>query len=415
LPELNVVGFADDPRIAIVASRQSSDRQGLYEYDLASRKLGRQVFAHPTVDVGSPFGRLIYDPETTRLLGLTYVEDLWRAHYFDADLNRVQSEADAIFPDGAVVRATSWSRDKSRVVLYTEGPQNPGSYYLFDRKAKTNTLIGRQHPQLPAAALGAMTIINYPARDGTKLTGYLTAPPGRGEKNLPMVVLPHGGPELRDSVQYDELAQAIATRGYLVFQPNFRGSGGYGRAFAEAGHRQWGRRMQDDITDGVKALIADGSADPKRICIVGGSYGGYAALAGGAFTPELYKCIVSFAGVSDLRAMVEYERKAGVESSVYRYWVERIGDPERDRAEMEAWSPARNAKQFAAPVLLIHGEWDGIVPFKQSEVMEDALRDAGKPVTLIKVKRDGHNFARRESRETLMTEVRRFLLQHLGN
>jgi dipeptidyl aminopeptidase/acylaminoacyl peptidase len=414
LPDINVVGFADDPKVAIVSSRQSSDRLGLYEYDLVSRKLGRMLYAHPGVDVGSPFGSLLYDRETKKLLGLTYVEDLWRVHYFDPALERVQAEADAAFPDSAIVRVTSWSKDKTRVILYTEGPKNPGSYHYVDRKARTSQPVGRLLPQLPAHELGDVAIIRYAARDGVKLTGYLTLPAGRGDKNLPMVVLPHGGPELRDAVQYDELAQAIANRGYMVFQPNFRGSGGYGRAFAEAGHRQWGRLMQDDITDGVKALIADGSADPARVCIAGASYGGYAALAGGAFTPELYKCVVSIAGVSDLVEMIKEERRAGPESSVYRYWVKRIGDLEKDEAEMAAWSPSRHADKFVAPVLLVHGARDGIVPYDQSQTMERALKKAGRPVTLIRIPSDGHNLARRESRLVLLSQVQRFLAQHLG-
>src|SRR5262249_34265217 len=150
------------------------------------------------------------------------------------------------------------------------------------------------------AELGETLIIKYAGRDGTKLPGYLTLPPGKDGKKLPLIVMPHGGPEVRDFVRYDYWAQFLTNRGYAVFQPNFRGSGGYGKAFAEAGHRQWGRRMQDDVTDGVKALIADGTADPSRICIVGASYGGYAALAGGAFTPDLYKCVIAIAGVSDI-------------------------------------------------------------------------------------------------------------------
>lgn len=413
LPDLNVVGFAD-ARTAIVSSRQTSDRLGLYEYDIVGRRLGRKLFDHPAVDVGAPFGHLIYDRETRRVLGFTYAEDVWRVHYFDAHLARVQGEADAAFPDSAVVRLISWSSDVARVVVYTEGPKNPGSYYLYDRKARINELIGREQPSLPAAELGDMTIIKYVARDGAKIPGYLTLPRGRGERNLPMVVLPHGGPELRDTVQYDELAQVIANQGYLVFQPNFRGSGGYGRAFAEAGHRQWGRRMQDDVTDGVKALIADGTADAKRICIVGASYGGYAALAGGAFTPELYRCVVSIAGVSDLTEMILDERKQGRESSVYRYWVKRIGDPDTDDAELRAWSPATHADKFTAPVLLIHGEFDGIVPFDQSRIMDRALSRAGKKVELIRVRREGHSLSRPSTRKQMYTDIRRFLAQHLG-
>lgn len=415
LPDVKVVGFGDDPKVAIVASRQASDRLGLYEYDIAARRLGRLLFSHPTVDVGSPFGSLIYDRDTTRLLGLTYVEDLWRVHYFDAELSRIQADAEAILPDTAVVRLQSWSADKTRVVVYAEGPTNPGSYHFYDRKAKRSELIGRLHPRIVARELGDVATVRYPAADGTKITGYLTLPPGMPEKNLPMVVFPHGGPEMRDSVRYDETAQWMANQGYLVFQPNFRGSGGYGRAFAEAGHRQWGRRMQDDVTEGVKALIADGTVDPRRICIVGASYGGYAALAGGAFTPDLYKCVASIAGVADLVELVEDERRTmGADSTVYAYWVKRIGDPERDAAEMTTWSPVTHAAKFTAPVLLIHSKNDAVVPYGQSETMARALKRAGKQVKLVTAKGEGHDFASRSGRRLLLTELQRFLAEHLS-
>lgn len=414
ISDFRVVGFADDPKIAIVASRQGGDRLALYEYDTIARTFGRMLFSHPTFDVGSPFGQVLYDPWTTRLIGVTYTEDLWRVHYFDNELTQVQVSADAAFPDSAVVRLISWSTDRRRFLLYTEGPKDPGSYHMLDRQTKRSELLGQRAPQLPASALGDVAIIKYAARDGVKISGYLTLPPGRGDRKLPMVVMPHGGPELRDSVQYDMLAQAIANRGYLVFQPNFRGSGGYGRVFAEAGHRQWGRRMQDDITDGVKALIADGTADANRICIVGASYGGYAALAGGAFTPELYKCVVSVAGVSDLAQSVRDERYNGREGSVFRYWVKRIGHPEKDEAELDAWSPANHAAKFSAPVLLIHGEWDGNVRFEQSVTMERALKRAGKTVTLVRVRREGHVFDDPGSPLILVSEIQKFLALHLG-
>lgn len=412
--DFRIVGFADDPKTAIVASRQGGDRLALHEYDTIARKFGRLLFSHPAYDVGSPFGQMLYDPWTTRLIGTTYAEDLWRVRYFDEELSQVQATADEAFADSAVVRLISWSTDRRRFLMYTEGPKDPGSYHMLDRRTKKSELIGRRAPQVSASELGDVAIIKYAARDGAKITGYLTLPPGQGDKGLPMVVMPHGGPEARDSVQYDMLAQSIANRGYLVFQPNFRGSGGYGRAFAEAGHRQWGRRMQDDITDGVKALIADGSADANRICIVGASYGGYAALAGGAFTPELYKCVVSVAGISDLPRMVRYERVNGREGSIFRYWVKRIGHPEDDEDELDAWSPAKHAAKFTAPVLLIHGSLDSTVPLEQSVVMERALKRADKRVTLVNIRSEDHAFDNPGSPLILVSEIQKFLTLHLG-
>ncbi len=416
LPDFDLVGFTDDPNIAIAVSRQSSDRYGLFEYDLTKRAMGKALFQHPSVDVGDPVGGPIYDPLTAKLVGVYFVEDVWKLNYFDPELARVQTRLEATFPDAAIVRARSWSQDRTRLIFGISGPKDPGSFYLFDTKRDNASLIGRAYPDIAANELGEVLIIKYKARDGTKLPGYLTMPPGKGDKNLPLIVMPHGGPEVRDFVQYDHWAQMLANRGYAVLQPNFRGSGGYGKAFAEAGHRQWGRRMQDDVSDGVKALIADGTADANRVCIVGGSYGGYAALAGGAFTPELYKCVVAIAGVSDIPAMLEEEEKRfGDESAIYDYWVKRLGDPKVDLAQMKAASPALQAQNFKVPVLLIHGEDDDIVPIDQSKRMEKALRAAGKDVQFVTVEDEGHHFSKPESDLKLLTELEAFLAKHLGN
>lgn len=411
--DFRIVGFADDPRTAIVASRQGSDKIALYEYDTMTRTLGRQLFANPNYDVGYPFGDVLYDPWTSRLVGVSYAEDLWSAHYFDSELAQIQASVGNVFPD-ETVRLMSWSKDKQRIIVRTESPKNPGKYHLVDWRAAKSEVIGHVAPQLPSHELGEMAAVSYRARDGVKISGYLTLPPGRGDKNLPLVVMPHGGPELRDTVGFDPWAQSIANAGYLVFQPNFRGSGGYGRAFAAAGHRQWGRRMQDDLTDGVKALIADGTVDPKRVCIVGASYGGYAALAGGAFTPELYKCVVSIAGVSNLRDTVREARYRGRETSDFRYWVSRVGHADNDRAELEAWSPVKHAAKFQAPVLLIHGKWDWIVPPDHSRRMDEALREAGKSSTLVIIDYADHSFEGPPIQFQVLSEVRKFLKQYLG-
>jgi dipeptidyl aminopeptidase/acylaminoacyl peptidase len=357
---------------------------------------------------------MIYDPYTTGLVGTCYVDDVWFCRYFDPALQRIQQAFEDAVNEAGLVQLTSWSMDRKRFIVKASGPRNPGSYYLYDT-AKGPSLLGRAHPRMTPAELGEMLVIKYPARDGTKIPGYLTLPAGKGSKNLPMVVMPHGGPELRDYVTFDNWAQMFANRGYAVFQPNFRGSGGYGKRYLEAGYRQWGRLMQDDITDGVKALIKDGTADPNRICIVGASYGGYAALAGGAFTPELYKCVVSIAGVSDLVAMIENDRfeGGGRDSFRFRYWKTWVGDPRTDAQEMKAFSPVSHAAKFTAPVLLIHGrEDDNVVP-TQSLAMEKALKKAGKPVEYILVDYQGHSFVG-PARLDLLKNMERFVATHIG-
>ena len=416
LPDLNIVGFGDQPTTAIVASRHGGDRFALFEYSLVSRALGRQLFQHPTVDIGSPVGGPIYDPYTTKLIGVSYADDVWFRHYFDAELAGVQQKLEALFADAAVVRPVSWSSDRKRFVVVTESPKDSGSYFLYDAVKGSTTFIGKRFPKLPPSELGEMLALKYPARDGTKISGYLTMPPGKGEKNLPMIVMPHGGPEMRDTMQFDDWVQMLANRGYAVFQPNFRGSGGYGQAFTEAGHRQWGRLMQDDISDGVKALIKEGTADPKRICIVGASYGGYAALAGGAFTPELYKCVVSVSGISDIPQMlVDDKITHGTDSYVYNYWKKWVGDPKVDLEQMKAVSPAYHAVNFVAPVLLIHGKLDENVRHNQSIRMDKALFKANKKSELVLLEFEGHAFAFPPSRLKMFTEIERFLQTHIGN
>jgi len=221
------------------------------------------------------------------------------------------------------------------------------------------------------------------------LTAYLTIPLASGPR--PLIVMPHGGPELRDRVDFDRFAQIFAAQGWMVLQPNFRGSGGYGQAFAKAGKKHWGDLMQADVEDAVAQVLASGRVDTTRIAICGASYGGYAALMGAVRRPELYKAVVAIAGDSDLVESIAFSRsKDGADSEAYRYWLGSIGNPETDRAMMEAASPARQASRIQAPVLLIHGTEDRIVAPKQSRIMAQALKAAGKPVELVELPDVGH-------------------------
>ena len=262
------------------------------------------------------------------------------------------------------------------------------------------------------APLGESQAIEYLARDGKTIPAYLTLPPGGNRKNLPLVVMPHGGPEDRDSAHFDYLTQFIATRGYAVLQPQFRGSTGFGEAYRNAGRHEWGGLMQDDVTDGVRHLVADGTADPARICIVGGSYGGYAALAGAAYTSGLYACAASIAGVSDLPLMlIEVARQRGGDSDAIAYWLGHIGEPMDPK--IAAKSPARSVATIRAPILLMHGIDDSIVPILQSESMSAALRKAGKPVKFVKLKGEDHWLSQSDTRLQVLQELEKFLAQYL--
>ena len=289
---------------------------------------------------------------------------------------------------------------KDKVIVAVQGPRQPPVYYFLDRVKHEATEILSAYPELTATDLGEMKPYPYVARDGQRIPAYLTLPPGKPAKNLPTVIMPHGGPDARDVMGFDWWAQFLANRGYAVLQPNYRGSKGYGRKFTEAGLHQWGLGMQNDITDGVKKLIADGITDPKRICIVGASYGGYAALAGAAFTPDLYACAMSFAGVSDLNEFLFAQRSdTGEYSQSVSFWTSRIGSDWDDSKKLQDTSPALHAEQVKCPVLLMHGEGDTTVRIKQSELMYDALKAAHKDVEFIRFSGEDHylNFADTES------------------
>jgi dipeptidyl aminopeptidase/acylaminoacyl peptidase len=232
---------------------------------------------------------------------------------------------------------------------------------------------------------------------------------------LPLVLMPHGGPEMRDSLSFNSWVQYLVARGYAVFQPNFRGSDGFGRAFAESGYGEWGRKMQDDLTDGVKTLVDQGLADPARICIVGASYGGYAALAGAALTPDLYKCAVSIAGISDLDDFIGWrKRNWGSDSEGYTYWLKAIGDPDKDEARLREVSPLAQTARIKIPILLIHGNQDYIVPIAQSKAMKKALDKTGRKTELITLQNEGHSYWSADNQKLTMTAVDNFLWQHLG-
>jgi dipeptidyl aminopeptidase/acylaminoacyl peptidase len=307
----------------------------------------------------------------------------------------------------------SHSSDGKRVVALAENASHPPIYYLVDYNAKTADIINEQYPELNGVKLGAVQEFEYLARDKYPLMAYLTLPPDSSGKNLPAVILPHGGPEAHDDSGFDWLAQFLASRGYAVLQPQFRGSDGFGSAHADAGRHQWGLRMQDDVTDGVRALTEKGIADPKRICIVGGSYGGYVALAGAAFTPELYACAASIAGVSDLPAMIGYTVKMeGEESNLLAYWRDHIGSPLDP--QVIAKSPARSAATIRAPILLLHGTEDTVVPLAQSKMMARALDAANRQYSLVELPGDDHYLSTSATRVLMLGELEKFLAPFLA-
>jgi dipeptidyl aminopeptidase/acylaminoacyl peptidase len=305
----------------------------------------------------------------------------------------------------------SWSADFKRLIVFTQRRGDPGTYWLVD--GASAQVYGDAYPGIPDASVAETRVVVYKAGDGLEIHGILTLPPGRDPKNLPLVVMPHGGPQAHDTLGFDWWAQAFAGRGYAVFQPNFRGSDGYGLEFRDAGFGQWGRKMQTDISDGVAELARQGLVDPKRACIVGGSYGGYAALAGVTVQQGLYRCAVSYGGVTDLPRMLDDEAQArGYVSATMRYWKQFMGVKPGSDPHLADISPARLASRADAPILLIYGKDDTVVLPDQSLRMEQALRRAGKSVELVVYPGTDHWLLEEPSRMAMVKASVEFVLKH---
>lgn len=353
----------------------------------------------------------LFDPETHRLIGRHALEgDEERYTFFDPADQAAWDLVRATFK-GDRVRLASWSADRKKIVVLADSPTEGEAYALVDLNAKQATWLGARYERLRAEDISPVQPVTFKAADGLELHGYLTIPSGADAKNLPLVVFPHGGPAARDIPGFDWWAQAMASRGYAVLQVNYRGSDGYGWSFLQAGFGQWGRKMQTDLSDGVRHLVAKGIVDPKRVCIVGASYGGYAALAGAALDTGVYRCAVSVAGLSDLGRMVSWS-KAERGQHAFRYWTRFMG-AEADRAEtLRAISPAAHVDRVTIPVLLVHGRDDTVVPLEQSRIMADALRKAGKPFELVVQPGADHWLSRGDTRLQTLQATLGFLEKH---
>ena len=347
------------------------------------------------------------DNASRRLLGHSRDGDVPQNIFYDPERQKIIRRVERAFPQKRVA-IVDWSDRFDRLVVRTDGPGDPQSWWIVDVKGKSALPLGVAYP-LSEAEVGPIQTVRYQAADGLEMSGILTLPPGRGAKNLPVLVLPHGGPADRDYPVFDWLPQAFASRGYAVFQPNFRGSTGFGAEFRNAGRGEWGRKMQTDISDGLSSLARQGIVDPKRACIMGASYGGYAALAGVTLQRGLYRCAISVAGISDLgRHYQQRMTQSGSDRTVMRSLRGEIGFG-RDLKDI---SPARFAAAADAPILLIHGKDDTVVPFEQSNIMADALKEAKKPVWLLPLKAEDHWLSRSTTRQAVLTASIDFIQKH---
>lgn len=409
LPEFEPVAAGPRPGVHYVLARpEGADRTGVYLYDIQQGQFLETVASDPRVDIAGVFVK----PRTSEYLGYFTFDDVYRTYFTDRQIQAHMDGLRRFFGEDASFDIVDMSDDRRMWIVSAQGPSDPGAVYLYDRQQRRIEPLTPLNPAVDADQLGASRVVRYAARDGVEITGYLTLPAGGGAGPHPLILMPHGGPEVRDLFTYDRDAQFLATRGYAVFRPNFRGSSGYGRAFAEAGYGEWGGRMQDDLTDAVAHLVSAGVADPARVCIMGYSYGGYAALAGAAFTPDAYRCAISVAGVSDLVEQARYVIREG-EDWEGDYVRRSIGDPRTDRDRMASRSPALHAANIRIPILLMHGDQDTVVPVDQSRRMERALRRAGRDVRYVAVAGEGHSYWSDAHQTTLYTEIETFLARHL--
>ena len=389
-----------------VMLNEATGRLALYAFDFAKRERGALVFESTTNDIDD------FDTEAggTKLAATWFTEDVSKVHWFDPAMKKVQAALDKAVP-GAQPRIVSRSRDDTVMLVRVGSASDPGGFYVFDAKQKKLSPFGAVNDKLDPAALAPSRYVSYRARDGLEIPAYLTLPLGRGVKNLPLIVMPHGGPyDVRDDGSYDPDVQFLANRGYAVLQPEFRGSGGYGKAFYEKGEGQWGRAMQDDLDDAMDWLARQGTIDPKRVCVVGGSYGGYAALWGAVRNPERYRCAASFAGVSDLPRQLNYQVTFGISKRYRKDWRRIVRGEEA--FDLRTVSPLHSVARLTVPVLLMHGDDDQRVPFNQSRLFADKLKATGKTYEFYPLKGEGHGFSTSANHQQWLDRLEAFLAKH---
>jgi dipeptidyl aminopeptidase/acylaminoacyl peptidase len=385
-PDFTVFGPTERPGVFVAAARLvGEDKVSMREVDLKTLALGAPTYTAKAVDLDG-----VWSDRRGKALAAAYGEDVKSYEFIDKSFAPHFSAIQKYFGAEISVELREVDDARTHYLGVAGGPQEPGSHFLYDRTSHAVTELGAAAPQL-AGRLGKMLPMAVRTRDGASVRAYLTQPASGAPG--PLIVMPHGGPELRDRYGFDPWAQALAAKGWWVLQVNFRGSGGYGRDFAKQGWKRWGDRMQEDVEDAVAQAIAEHKLDAGKVAIFGASYGGYAALMGGVRRPELYKAVVSVAGVSDLIDMLHWERAEDDTSNkeFYNFWRDRIGDPDTDAAMLAKASPRRRAAEFKAPVFLAHGILDSTVPVVQSRTMAKALTDAGKRVEYWEIKKAGHS------------------------
>ncbi len=399
----SLITFTEDPRIAYAGGNNEHGRRAVFKINLETEEILGPVFSHEKVD----FDYIVNHPVTGKPAGVQFTLDKPETIYFDKKLQSIQMTVDRALPD-TVNEIVSIQPEKKLYLIYAESDREPGVYYLLDMMSKKLNFLSETLPGIRPENMSPVKAVSYISRDDVRIPGYLTLPKGKDSKNLPAVILVHGGPHARYTQMFDYTVQFLTSRGYAVLQPNFRGSEGFGNRFENAGRHQWGGVMQDDLTDGTKWLIEQGIADPDRICIVGASYGGYAAAMGLIKTPDLFKCGISVSGVLNIPSLISSKKKyIGGKSWSKEYGLEGE-DP-------ETVSPYHRVDDINTPILIVHAKDDHIVLYKQATGIVKKLKKLKKDVTFVTMKDGDHYLDTEASRITELTAMEKFLKKHIGN
>jgi dipeptidyl aminopeptidase/acylaminoacyl peptidase len=402
------VAFDGDGSL-FVTSNIGRDTWAMYRYDTERRALGEEVAAHPRADLKDG---LIFDRRKNKVVGIAYEADRPGFAWFDDDRARLQKAIDDALPG----KVNAIGRADTRALVTSYSDTDPGTYYLFDIEHRKLEYLAARRPQIKPDAMPARLPVRYPARDGLDIPAYLTLPKGKPPKNLPLVVIVHGGPYVHGATWGWSAEPAyLATLGYAVLEPAFRGSTGWGTRLFLAGWKEWGFKMQDDLDDGMDWLVGRGIVDPKRACIMGGSYGGYAVMMGLARDSDRWRCGINFVGVTDINLMFDITWSDFAYGDFIRYTAkDMIGDPDKDAARLKAASPLENAARIKAPVLMVYGAQDRRVPLVFGEKMRDALRTQGTPVEWEVYSDEAHGFLLEKNRYDFYGRVAKFLDNNLG-
>jgi dipeptidyl aminopeptidase/acylaminoacyl peptidase len=405
--DFDAVGVIDDPNQILVLARNGGDRTGVWRYDVTRHAFLELVAARPDADV-----TLVERNTAADGVAAVQTEGLSRETiWFDDRMKQLQAAVDAALPDSVNALEPGAA---GRMLVESASDVDPGRLYVLDTRTLKMQFVADRRPAIDPKRMQPMQMLRYAAADGLQVPAYFTLP-GRPSKPVPMVVLVHGGPQVRDHWAWNEEVQVLAAHGYAVFQPQFRGSTGFGRHHEEAGYGQWGLAMQDDITAGVEWLITHHVADPERICIVGASYGGYAALWGLEKTPDLYKCGVSMAGVSDLERELTVESDVSKSSLALDLLKHRVGDPSLMKVAFDQVSPVKHADRIKASVLLVHGALDKRVPITQGELMYDALYTQHVNFDWMRFEDEEHGIAKPENRTRYYMKMLMLLEHTIGD